>query len=663
MKRFTTFALRPIVQTEKGPQCECGPKCKDIGKHPGEAWGKIELRDPPLIPTATQGVGIATGARSGIFVVDTDMKPGIDGEAELAKLGPLPVTRTVRTPTGGRHRCFNHPGFPVRNSGPKSNPIAPGVDIRGDGGYVVAPGSPHKNGGIYVVEVDAPIVDAPDWLLAWAGLRRADDVVSIPPADIESEVSYVPKDWRVAKAKEWLATQPPAISGAGGSGHTMNVLSRAVRCCCLTDVDMVLEAIEDWNARCVPPWDGPQLSHKISEAFTKSRYRWNMGISMEFEMGASPIPDSRNSEPEFSESKPGKLSPRWGKWDEILPEPVFVVSPLFPECSVSMFVAHGDSAKTWTAISVGAAVARGVPWLNRYSVLAGKVLILDYESNDYEIRRRMRILGVTHAPDLGYQDHPPLRIDDPELWAELATMGLRLVIVDSLSAGAFGVDENDAKAAVPLQLAKKFAAETGCVVLFIHHRRKGEGDARELVRGTSAFFAALDACFSFKPVDESEARKRMRLECIKMRTGKKPGAINVELTDGGLVWFEDDVRKAAADGSPAALQDAIKLVVGGKKILTQKELSKALGKKHAEVIEQLEVLMKAGEIRMIPREGYVLDSDELRRTRVLEAIDRGTRGKAPELAKTAGVLRKDVEELEREGVIVWSFDGRFIKAG
>jgi hypothetical protein len=95
-------------------------------------------------------IGIATGAESGIFVVETDTPEGhgVDGAASLKELeaanGPLPLTLMAMSPTGSVHRYFRHPGGKV-----VSRSIAPGVDVKGDGGMVVAPPSTVPGKGSY----------------------------------------------------------------------------------------------------------------------------------------------------------------------------------------------------------------------------------------------------------------------------------------------------------------------------------------------------------------------------------------------------------------------------------------------------------------------------------------------------------------------------------
>lgn len=106
---------------------------------------------------------------SGLVVVDID--PRHSGEESWQKLidehGPLPLTPTLRTGSGGRHLYFRHPAQGLR-VGNRQN-MVPGVDLRGDGGYVIGPGSNHVDGdylpepGSYLPDV--PLATMPLWLL------------------------------------------------------------------------------------------------------------------------------------------------------------------------------------------------------------------------------------------------------------------------------------------------------------------------------------------------------------------------------------------------------------------------------------------------------------------------------------------------------------------
>lgn len=119
-------------------------------------------------------IGLPTGSKAGFFVLDVDNKPGgangFDWLDEMEAMhGALPDTARVRTPNNGLHILFNYvPG--TRNRGA----LGAGVDIRSEGGYVVAAGSVMGDGRRYdwvtregqVLDAMPAIADAPDWLLA-----------------------------------------------------------------------------------------------------------------------------------------------------------------------------------------------------------------------------------------------------------------------------------------------------------------------------------------------------------------------------------------------------------------------------------------------------------------------------------------------------------------
>ena len=91
-------------------------------------------------------IGLVTGAVSGVVVVDVDVKDGLGNAGHEALEPYLPESLTTpiaSTPSGGRHIYFQHPGQEVGNHARR----LPGVDFRGDGGYIVAPPSQCNGAG------------------------------------------------------------------------------------------------------------------------------------------------------------------------------------------------------------------------------------------------------------------------------------------------------------------------------------------------------------------------------------------------------------------------------------------------------------------------------------------------------------------------------------
>ena len=146
--------------------------CKPLDKRPFTPHGfKDATTDTEQITAQWKKkldamIGVPMGARTGVFCVDLDRKPGgEDGVATWAKLesehGQAPETRTHETPSTGRHLLFKWQNG-IRNI--PLDGLAPGIEIKGEGGYIIVPPSVMADGKEYKSN-DAAIADAPDWLL------------------------------------------------------------------------------------------------------------------------------------------------------------------------------------------------------------------------------------------------------------------------------------------------------------------------------------------------------------------------------------------------------------------------------------------------------------------------------------------------------------------
>lgn len=137
--------------------------------------GTRGFRDATTDPETIQGwwqekpdanVGIATGSASGLVVLDIDPRAGGDLDELVVEYGDLPDTPQVHTGGGGQHLYFEHPGGSLRGA---TGVLGPGVDVKADGGYVVAP--PSVTARAYEWEVssgpdDVPLAPLPAWIKA-----------------------------------------------------------------------------------------------------------------------------------------------------------------------------------------------------------------------------------------------------------------------------------------------------------------------------------------------------------------------------------------------------------------------------------------------------------------------------------------------------------------
>ncbi len=166
---WPVFPLRPIV----GDHCACGGTAC-AGKHPASKGWQRTIASVQAAESlwadrhGARGIGLLCGPQAGVFGVDVDSRHG--GAQTMRELkerhGPLPPTIISRTGGGGWHLIF---AWPVGGEQiPSRANVAAGVDIRGTGGFLVLPPSPHASGQGYAWITrpgDLEPAQAPDWLL------------------------------------------------------------------------------------------------------------------------------------------------------------------------------------------------------------------------------------------------------------------------------------------------------------------------------------------------------------------------------------------------------------------------------------------------------------------------------------------------------------------
>lgn len=124
----------PVMPDAKEPACRRGLL---------DATTDLERIARYWLAYPDHNVGLRCGRESGIVVLDVDGEEGFESLRALeAKYGEIPTTASVVTPRGGQHFFFRHPGVEIRNT---QGVPGIGLDIRGDGGYVL--GVPSVVGG------------------------------------------------------------------------------------------------------------------------------------------------------------------------------------------------------------------------------------------------------------------------------------------------------------------------------------------------------------------------------------------------------------------------------------------------------------------------------------------------------------------------------------
>ncbi len=253
-----------------------------------------------------------------------------------------------------------------------------------------------------------------------------------------------------------------------------------------------------------------------------------------------------------------------------IPEPTYVITDVMREASLLYWAAYGSSSKTWQGLDAAVSVALGQPWLHRFPTVKGRTAIVDYESGEYELRRRLQLIararGAEAVDDIEAAIMPGLYMGTPAFLAAMERLadGRSLVVLDSLRAAALE-DENDSRIRKGLDDLRKVAEKTRCAFGVLVHAKKTSSsvvsiDDREILRGSSAIYDAADVVLaSFY----QEADQSFNVRQCKARQGRAAAPFRVRLEDvpGGVLVKGEDMPKEA-DVEEKAKQD-IRMAIHG----------------------------------------------------------------------------------------------------
>lgn len=488
---FYVFPLRPGSKE---------PAVKD--------WANVATRDEKQLRALFSddaNIGIFTGkfnlgdGDAPLAVIDLDRKNGKDGMRELERIAAecgkkLPDTLTVVTPTGGRHLYF----LTGRDIGSKADTLAPGIDTRGAGGYVVAPGSVVEGKSYqFTTHLGAAIAPCPTWLaekLPRPGRKKSES----QPAPTNINV-----DRAAARAVHYLRNEAPlAIEGKGGDQTTFKV-SAAVKDFGVSETVNLSLLAEHWNPRCVPPWSADDLARKVANAYS---YGTEPVGAAAPEAEFTPVVES--AAPETIFDTPTGASLICTRVCSVTSKPIrWLWENTFAFGKLSLIAGDPGLGKSQLSLSLAAIVSTGGTLPNRQRCEAGDVLLITGEDDIADtIRPRLeaagadvnRILVVEGVPIQGAPRPINLATDAARIAQYVRGLpDLRLVIIDPITAFLGDTDSHKtAEVRALLRDLARFASDTGAAVLAITHLNKSSGTAAiGRITGSIGFVAAARAAY------------------------------------------------------------------------------------------------------------------------------------------------------------------------
>lgn len=456
------------------------------------------------------------------LIVDEDNKDGKDGAGALAAMGGAPRTMKVRTPNGGFHHYYDAAGERYG-----LHALAPGLDVRADGGYVVGPGS-RIGGKCYEFADDTHIAPAPQHITAAARAAQSKEATA---GSVAGELDTV---LALHRASTFLEHRLPAVEEENGDAWTYKT------CCAVLDFGLsegaALELLLDWNERCEPPWEPEALEKKLQNAMAYRKGaigRDNPGSGM----GAIVFPEHlRPTKPAPAEEPVPFVPFDFGPEDAAdLPPRRWVSFPEFAPGYVTLINGPGGASKSTLNIAQAIAVARGDGRFIGMDVRKQcNVLLVNKEDDMDEMRRRIRaacmhykiepkslagkifIIRDTDAPFLVARREKHSLIVSPDVPKAIEFMrahNIGLMFIDPL-VETHEADENDnAQMAAVMAAYKLMARGADAAVSVAHHSSKppggdssGHAGNMHAGRGASSVVYAARVSLTLMPMTVKEAQ-------------------------------------------------------------------------------------------------------------------------------------------------------------
>ncbi len=522
------------------------------------------------------GVGIATGPTSGFWVLDVD---DFDSFRDLEqRYEMLPDTRTSITGSGGFHFLFRWPtdGRDIRNDAGRR--LGPGLDVRGDGGQIVAPPSIHPNGNTYQWDAGLgdDIAEAPEWLLELVCAEPTTETTErtvAAPTDRPGDRWAASTTWgellerdgwqlhHVDRDGEHHWTRPgkelrdgtSATTGYKGS-DVLKVFTSSMRAAGLDEEQTYTKlgylastrfdgdhsaaaaalAAQGWSSPSDDPFDSPEFHASVAQLTERT---------------LEELPDLADPDADNDDE---------GHWQFVDLDPILdgtfdpPVPTLLPRTDgvcllyagrVHSLTGEPGGGKTWIALHLIADTLTA----------GGTAMLIDYEDTPASAVSRLRTLGVD---DQAMRDRfAYVRPDGPLIdrqgrvaghtMARLEALAADVVVIDSIgeSLAAEGFKPNDDDQVTRwFRLLPRRLARNGSAVLGLDHRAKNKDDRGLWAIGSQRKLAAIDGAAyvaDVKVAPTKTADGHVRLICAKDRHGTHQrdhmvADVHIRNLDGGV---------------------------------------------------------------------------------------------------------------------------------
>lgn len=450
---------------------------------------------------SSYNIAVRTGKASGFIVLDID---GPEGEKSLNELqvlyGALPPTVQQTTGGGGRHLLFEYPGPGIKN---KVN-IAPGIDIRADGGYIIISPSRHYSGNLYQWEPghmpgEIPFAKLPPWWLGF--LSGENEKGTATPQTFQIDGGTIPE---------------------GSRNQTLFKTACSLRAKGLTESAIFSALCEVNDKQCIPPLDSNELRTIFDSA-------------MKYKPGELQIATSAKND--FS-TPPARVKVIC--LENVVEVPVnWLWFPYVPLGKLTLFQGDPGLGKTFITLSIAANITTGRPLPGGGPMEPGSVIYQTAEDGiaDTIKPRLKKAVADCKRVFIIDESQKALSLSDERIEAAMVELRPKLLIIDPLQA-YIGADIDFHKANQVRAVLKKigFLAEKYqcAVIMTMHLSKAGYGNAIYRGLGSIDIPAAARSVLVFgknpsNPQENIIAQSKNSLE-------KKGKSLIYEITDFGVMW-------------------------------------------------------------------------------------------------------------------------------